>query len=119
MGRPSNFKHRGVITTYNEDDTIKELKEIARREGTSTQEIMRKLMDDYVKNHKEGNSQMLLTSSIEDPAFQAFPTIGEMLRPERLDKMAVDDLHELRRTLGFRSQEVEAAYKRKTDLPRA
>ena len=59
-----------------EKEKLKELKLLAAREGTTIKSILEKQIDDYLKVHKEGNPQHLITSSIENNDFVGFPSIA-------------------------------------------
>jgi hypothetical protein len=74
---------------------------------------MRKALEEFVTNHISGNEQHTLTSFIEKPGFLAMPTMGEILKPERLDKLTDNDFKLLYRAAKGRFQEVSAAAKRR------
>ncbi len=53
-----------------------ELQVIAARDGTTMKEIINDLTKDYVKKHKEGNDQHLMSSYLENEDFTGFPSMG-------------------------------------------
>jgi len=54
----------------------KELDIISKRDGVSLKEILGALVADYVKAHKDGNDQHLMTNFIENEDFTGFPSIA-------------------------------------------
>jgi len=50
----------------------KELAIILARDGDSIKDVLSQLVDDYIKTHKDGNSQHLLTSWQDDVSFEGF-----------------------------------------------
>jgi len=65
-----------LFNFYMEKSTKTELLIIAARDGSSLKEILNGLAKDYVKKHKEGNDQILLTSYTENEDFAGFPSMG-------------------------------------------
>ena len=53
-----------------------ELQIIALREGSTMKDIINDITKDYVKKHKEGNTQHLISSFVENDDFQGFPSMG-------------------------------------------
>jgi len=92
---------------------FKELKVIGNREGKSVSKLTREMWADYIKKHKEGNISFEISKWYHQADLQALPTIGEILRPERLNKLNSEDLLELARAARARSQEINAALKRR------
>lgn len=58
-----------------EDNLHQDFKIIAAREGRSIKDILTELIEDYLKQHMEGNPQHLLTSYTENEDFIGFPNI--------------------------------------------
>ena len=58
------------------EDVHKDLKLLAIRENKDMATIINELIIDYIKVHKEGNPQHLITSSIENEDFIGFPAIA-------------------------------------------
>lgn len=62
---------------FNIDEEVKkELAIILARDGGSFKEVMTILVKEYVKLHKEGNSQHLMTTFMENEDAAGYPTIG-------------------------------------------
>ena len=69
------------LVKFQLDDKIKqELDILAKREGRTLKDIFTELVDEYLKTHKEGNPQHLMSSYLENTDFLGFPSIA-------LDKM--------------------------------
>ena len=65
------------LVNFHLDDKIKqELDILAKREGRTLKEIFTELVDDYLKIHKEGNPQHLMSSYLENTEFDGFPSIA-------------------------------------------
>jgi len=58
----------------------KELDLICVREGSDVQDIVKKCLEDYVKEHGEGNPAYALTKWIEEPKFKAYPALMDPSR---------------------------------------
>jgi len=78
-------------------DLHNELKIMAARESRKMAEIIIEQIENYIKVHKEGNPQHLITSSMDNEDFMGFPAIA--LSPENkrkyLKKMPEDMKMEL------------------------
>lgn len=79
-GRPGEMKDnprkRGTnYSFYLSEDQIEKLEEIHWREKKSVSEIAREAIDDWLRNHAEGNSTFRLDIWQEDPEFKAIPTL--------------------------------------------
>jgi len=61
-----------------------ELKIMAARESRKMAEIITEQVENYIKVHKEGNPQHLITSSMDNEDFLGFPAIA--LSPENKRK---------------------------------
>ena len=77
---------------------MSEFKKIAEREGMSKSEILVELIEEYVKNHAEGNSSFKITD-FEDPNFRAMPATmsdtgkwNEYIR-KHMDRKERDELY--------------------------
>ena len=75
MGRPAEFKNRKGITGYLEDKDYQELEEIRWREHKDFSDILRLAVQEYIRNHKEGNDTFQLDDWQTDPNFKAIPTL--------------------------------------------
>lgn len=58
------------------EEIKKELKIVATREGRTIKDILNEITEEYVKAHKEGNSQHLLTSYQENEDFIGYPSMA-------------------------------------------
>lgn len=75
---------RNRITDYNErmtsfvldSQTLDDFKSIITREGKSMKSLIEEFMKDYIKVHKDGNPQHLITSFSENTDFNGFPSIA-------------------------------------------
>jgi len=56
-------------------DIMKELENIARREGKKKSEFIVSILEEYVKTHAAGNTTFRLDNWQENPEFQAVPTL--------------------------------------------
>lgn len=54
----------------------KEFKILAVREGKSMKDIIIEVLGEYVKIHKDGNPQHLITNFSENEDFKGFPSMG-------------------------------------------
>lgn len=59
-----------------DDDLKKELDILSAREGRTLKDIVIEQIKDYVKTHKEGNPQHLMTSFLANEDFIGFPAMG-------------------------------------------
>lgn len=57
------------------EEVIRELRVIAAREGKSQSNLICDIIEEYVKNHAEGNTTFKLDNWTEDPEFKAIPTL--------------------------------------------
>lgn len=96
----------------NDNEDFKKLREIARREGVSMGEVIRKLTKDYIKKHGDGNPNFAL-EKFQDPDFRPFPTLGEILYPAILGKYTFDNLNEIAQAARARAQEIRHELKRR------
>ncbi len=65
------------LVNFELDTTIKtELDIISKRDGKSLKMIFGEFAREYVKIHKEGNEQHLLTSYTENEDFRGFPSMA-------------------------------------------
>ena len=86
-----------------EDNLHQDFKILATREGRSIKDILTELIEDYIKQHKEGNPQHLLTSYTENEDFLGFPNITLSIENKRkyIKKMS----EEMRLELMYNIQE--------------
>jgi len=75
MGRPAEFKERKGISGYLELNEFNDLEEIRWREHKDFSDILRLAVQEYIRNHKEGNDAFKLDDWQEDPNFKAIPTL--------------------------------------------
>jgi len=59
-----------------DEEVHKELKLLAAREGRSIKDILIEQIKDYVKIHKEGNPQHLLSNYTDNEDFLGFPSMA-------------------------------------------
>ena len=64
-----------ILFNYDEDKK-KELAILAKREGRTLKEILTEIADEYLKVHKDGNPQHLMTNFVENEDFTGFPSMG-------------------------------------------
>lgn len=77
-----NPRKRGTnYSFYLSEDQIQKLEEARWRERKSQSEIVREAIDDWLRNHSEGNSTFKLDKWQEDPEFKAIPTL--LSHPEK------------------------------------
>ena len=69
---------------------------IAKREGLSFNQAIKKAMEEYVERHGGGNPAFPLDRWVEDEEFVVMPTLGEKPNPELVKKLPDDLLQELR-----------------------
>lgn len=112
-GRPKELKVARAVGIVIENETKEVLESIAQREKKSVSELLRPVIDKYAHDHASSNDQARLDLSIESSEFMAMPTMGEILRPARLDGMSDADLEELAKAAKGRSQEIQAALERR------
>jgi hypothetical protein len=72
------------------------------------------LITEYVKKHSKGNPTFSLEKWAEEPDFVAFPTLGEILTPEKLDSMPIDEVEQIEAASKARHQEALASLKRRS-----
>jgi len=75
MGRPQEFKNRKSISGYLEETELKDFDEIRWREHMERAEILRLAIQEYIRNHKEGNDTFKIDDWQTDPNFKAIPTL--------------------------------------------
>lgn len=59
----------------NKSNILREFRVIAAREGKSFSELMCEILEEYVKNHSQGNNTFRLDVWTEDPTFKVLPTL--------------------------------------------
>jgi len=96
-------------------EMMKEIKKIAYREETDVSVILRRLIKEYVKNHGEGNPNFEL-DKWNDADFRAFPTMGEILRPDLLGKYSEDNLEEIAKAARARAWEISQEIKKRGEF---
>jgi len=75
------------------DDLRQELKILAARDGTTIREIIIEQLRDYLKKHKDGNPQHLLTNFLENGDFMGFPSMAiDLDKKKKWLKSAPKDL---------------------------
>lgn len=88
---------------------FKEFKKLATREEKMQGDLITELVADYVKKHGEGNPAFQLEKWVDQSDFHAFPTFGEILKPNWLDKLSDGDFKELNLAVKARSEELAAS----------
>ena len=75
--RPKRFDVAVNSFSYpvNKSNIIQEFRIIAAREGKSLSELLVEILEEYVKNHSQGNNTFKLDIWQEDPNFKALPTL--------------------------------------------
>ena len=86
-----------------EDNLHQDFKILATREGRSIKDILTELIEDYIKQHKEGNPQHLLTNYTNNEDFLGFPAIA--LSPENKRKYLKKMPEDMKIELLFNVQE--------------
>jgi len=81
-----------------EKETLHELKILAVRESRTIREILLEQIDNYIKTHKEGNPQHLITQFQDNEDFMGFPAMAIKTQNKRdyVEKMPEDMRKELR-----------------------
>lgn len=77
-GRPTEMKskRRGIpVSFYVDPEELEALDQIRWRERKSMSEMVRIAMDEYIRNHSEGNDSFTINKWIEDPNLQAIPQL--------------------------------------------
>ena len=69
-------KDEKLVNFFLDIETKKELDILSKREGRSLKDIFAELATEYVKIHKEGNPQLLLTEYQENEDFVGFPSMA-------------------------------------------
>ena len=84
--------------TEDKKQLLEEFKKIADREGKGRSELIIELVEEYVKNHSEGNSSFKITD-FHDPNFRAMPATmsdtgkwNEYIR-KHMDRKERDELY--------------------------
>lgn len=74
-----NKKGSNIVGSFSypseKEEVIRELRVIAAREGKSQSNLICDIIEEYVKNHSEGNTTFKLDNWTEDPNFKALPTL--------------------------------------------
>lgn len=83
---------RVMTSLYMNKDLWHEFKILAARENRPATAIINEIMHEYLKTHKEGNPQHLLTNYTDDEDFLGFPamSIKTIKKREYLKKMPED-----------------------------
>ena len=75
MGRPREFKNPIDLGVRVESEELDALEDIRWREHKERAEIIRIAIQEYIRNHAEGNNTFRLDKWNEDPTFTAIPTL--------------------------------------------
>lgn len=78
VGHPTEMKSgkRGNnFSVYFDEHQIEHIDEIRWREKKSRSEMVRIAVEEYIKNHKDGNNLFTLDKWNNDPEFQAVPAL--------------------------------------------
>lgn len=92
-----------LVNFYMDSDLHHELKILAAREGRSIKDILTEQSEDYIKTHKEGNPQHLITKFTKEEDFMGYPAMAIKTQNKRsyLKKMP----KEMREELQYHVQE--------------
>ena len=118
LGRPSEIeggvRARGSnYSFYLSENQIKALDEVHWRERKSVSEIVREAIDEWLKNHAEGNTTFSLDNWQENPEFKAVPTL--LSTPEKWSKY-IDECSDYDCTqIGIMSNKVHQIVKMRRD----
>ena len=85
-----------VCTLTIKGELVKVFDEIAYRERKSRSQLAEEVIASYVKAHANANESFTVDKWLEDKDLQAYPTYGEELTYERLDKYDDKDLNFLK-----------------------
>jgi len=109
-------KNRNIISSfsYSNDDAalMDDFQKIADREHRKFSPMLVEVVRDYVKAHKNGNSQFTLEKSTE-AGFTALPTLGEKNQRQKLEKLSDKDIVEILKASLTWSREAEAILKKR------
>jgi len=72
-----------LVNFFFDEEKKRELDILAKREGRTLKEIFTEITDEYLKVHKEGNPQHLITSFQNNEDFMGFPSIAVTLENKR------------------------------------
>ncbi|MEM4301541.1 MAG: hypothetical protein QXQ70_03105 [Candidatus Caldarchaeum sp.] len=102
---------RVVSISIREDDLElwEKFKQVAQREGGISQ-VLRILIEDYVKKHFQGNPSFTLDKWVQNSSFVAFPTLGEPPNRKQLIKMDKKMLWQLMRNAESYAAEAHFLY---------
>ena len=95
---------------------MEEFKKIAQREGKTMAGLLKEILVNYVKAHKEGNSTFELTKWVNNPNFHVVPTIAEMWSCEMLSKLDDKELEDLDHNLHIRHDELDAEIRKRSKV---
>jgi hypothetical protein len=86
-----------IVNFFLNEEKKKELDMLAVREGRTLKAIFTELIEEYIKIHKEGNPQHLITSFQDNEDFMGFPSMAITLENKRkyLDKLDPRMINEL------------------------
>ena len=88
VGRRPIYKSRTLYTFSIESELLEKLKEIAEREGKPVNQILQKLIADYVEKHGAGNPNFRIDDFVEERVVKAYPTLGHS--PDKFDLSGFD-----------------------------
>jgi len=92
---PGQSQRPGVSMTLDKN-VIEAFDKIAWREHKSRSQLVEEILTAYVKAHANANESFTVDKWLEDKDLQAYPTYGEELTYERLDKYDDKDLNFLK-----------------------
>ena len=86
-----------LVNFFLDEEKKRELDILAKREGRTLKEIFTEITEEYLKIHKEGNPQHLITSFQDNEDFMGFPSMAVSLENkrkylERLDPKMANEL---------------------------
>ena len=126
MARPSEFKERKGISGTLEKAEFEALEEIRWREHKELTEVIRLAIQEYIRNHAEGNETFKMDDWQTDPNFKAIPSLFgadekwklcfQNSNFEERTKLMIR-LKYLRELLVFIDHNMEESHNWKMDLP--
>jgi len=97
------------LVPLNDEEMLKmwaQFKKLAHREEKPAVQLVREVLQDYIKKHAEGNPNFPLDLWATDSTIKAFPTTGETWTHDRLSVFGDRDLEELADEVKKRAQEI-------------
>lgn len=82
-----------LVNFHLDSEIYHDLKMLALRENRTVKDILREEIEDYIKVHKEGNPQHLISKFMENEDFIGFPSIAidKILKENYIKKNCIDE----------------------------